>query len=76
MELAAPKPTPARTIQHNGFIAKKELPTTVGQDLTTGDATPLEGSSTGVETGPVDNGIETERVVPPVRTQQMELCSV
>ena len=48
---ATPKPTPVRTVQKNGLIAKKKLPATSGQDLTTGDATPLEGLSTWVETG-------------------------
>ena len=66
------------TVQRNGLIAKKELSAThvSGQDLATGDATPLEGLSTGAETGPVDSSIEKKRAVPPIRTQQMGRCSV
>ena len=75
---ATPKPTPVMTVQRNGLIAKKELSATHlgGQHLATGDATPLEGLSTGAETGPVDSSIEKERAVPPIRNQQMGRCSV
>ena len=73
---ATSKPTPVMTVQRNGLIAKKELPATSGQDLATGDATLLEGLSTGAETGPVDKSVEREKAVPPIRTQQMGRCSV
>ena len=77
------KPAPVTTIKpsKSGLIAKKDIVTTQveGQDPVTGGATPLEtveGLPTGAGTCLVDSTQRQMIDIPPIRTQQMGLCSV
>ena len=68
-------------VTKSGLIAKKDIVTAQadGQDPVTGCATPLEtveGLLTGAGTGRVDSTRGQLRDIPPIRTQQMGLCSV